>query len=589
MSKKQLGINRKMLTRILGDDPDIWGEKKKDGIDISSKSTKMKRILVWPNVTFDIERLEQDSYVQTIYKMIEGLNKIRKDLWWELVLPRTTKDFILFSKFKNVDVVQVKWPQNIQTTRGHFDKFSLNTSFVKKDIDTEGKMISAHDGIEYKIRRERNTTIGKTSDNNFNIHWKYYEDEVNWNFKDIDLVFSHLPDTTWNLLNYLGNEWHHLPPVLGYCHWFDVEEVCNWQYPAFIKQCEGITLMKKCYVNTESQKKLVLKNAKKYFSKSFIEDLDKKIEPYHLPVIEEHIIKKLEKPFIDSTGKQIIVFNHRTKAYKDFKNFILKVCEPLWEKRQDFKVWIPLLDLSTMKEIGNKTWEERREKNNGYIDDLNYAKLSEYKNAKPELLTKLYHQRLSKCKVGYSPPQTYNGWSVATTDGMMRGCPFVLFDADYYNELNPTADTFSNYDHAIKLLEKYLDDDKYRDEKAQESLDYVNRHLSWDSTQKSIVRLSDDIDSVIKSAPKANVDGKAMTKVLKELKEAGSMTKRELITQRWGSGIKYTQYRRALMEHPKVSDKKQRISQYFWDEEEQARKDEDKRLEEIKKIKKNLK
>ena len=153
MSKKQLGINRKMLTRILGDDPDIWGEKKKDGIDISSKSTKMKRILVWPNVTFDIERLEQDSYVQTIYKMIEGLNKIRKDLWWELVLPRTTKDFILFSKFKNVDVVQVKWPQNIQTTRGHFDKFSLNTSFVKKDIDTEGKMISAHDGIEYKIRR----------------------------------------------------------------------------------------------------------------------------------------------------------------------------------------------------------------------------------------------------------------------------------------------------------------------------------------------------------------------------------------------------------------------------------------------------
>ena len=38
-----------------------------------------------------------------------------------------------------------------------------------------------------------------------------------------------------------------------------------------------------------------------------------------MPVIEEHIIKKLEKPFIDSTGKQIIVFNHRTKAYKDFK------------------------------------------------------------------------------------------------------------------------------------------------------------------------------------------------------------------------------------------------------------------------------
>ena len=79
----------------------------------------------------DIERLEQDSYVQTIYKMIEGLNKVRDDLWWELVLPLTTKDFTLFDKIDNVDVVQLKWPQNTITTRGHFDKFSLNTSFVK--------------------------------------------------------------------------------------------------------------------------------------------------------------------------------------------------------------------------------------------------------------------------------------------------------------------------------------------------------------------------------------------------------------------------------------------------------------------------
>ena len=562
---KQKGLNRQMLTYMYGDGVDLFSRKKED--KGTGEPRKMKRILVWPNITLDIERLEQDSYVQTIYKMIEGLNKVRDDLWWELVLPLTTKDFTLFDKIDNVDVVQLKWPQNTITTRGHFDKFSLNTSFVKKDVDAEGKVAAEHNGIGYKIRRERNTTIGKTQDTDFDIHWKYYEDEVNWNFKDIDLIFSHLPETTWNLVSYLGNEWHHLPPILGYCHWFDVPEVCNWRYPAFIRECEGISLMEKCYVNTESQKKLVLENAKKHFSDQFVSTLDDKIEPYHLPVNEEDTIDKLKKPFINGSGTQMIVFNHRTKAYKDFKNFILKVCDPLWDKRQDFWVWIPLLDLAQMKEIGDKTWQERLKKNGGYIDNLNYSKHPEYKDKGAEDIKKLYYDRLSECKVGYSPPQKYNGWSVATTDGMMRGCPFIVFDAEYYHELNPTADTFTNYDHAIKLLERYLDDDEYRDKKAQESLDYVNKHLSWNPDEKAIKRLSEDIDKVIKSVPSANPNGEGMKKVLKDLKEAGSLTKRELITQRWGSGIKFTQYRRALMEHPNVTDTHQRISTYQWVEE----------------------
>ena len=48
----------------------------------------MTRILVWPNITYKVEELEKDSYVQTIYRMISELSKHRDDLWWELVLPR---------------------------------------------------------------------------------------------------------------------------------------------------------------------------------------------------------------------------------------------------------------------------------------------------------------------------------------------------------------------------------------------------------------------------------------------------------------------------------------------------------------------
>ena len=82
---KQTGLNREMLARLLGDDVNLFtNHMDKEHINKGSGNPRrMKRILVWPNITFDIERLEQDSYVQTIHKMINGLNQVRDDLWWE--------------------------------------------------------------------------------------------------------------------------------------------------------------------------------------------------------------------------------------------------------------------------------------------------------------------------------------------------------------------------------------------------------------------------------------------------------------------------------------------------------------------------
>ena len=189
--------------------------------------------------------------------------------------------------------------------------------------------------------------------------------------------------------------------------------------------------MQKCYVNTESQKQLVLKEAREIYKDSIVNKLDEKIEAFHLPVLNKQVVNE-----IDKDSFKTIVFNHRTKTYKDFKNFILKICDPLWEKRQDFKVWIPLLDLSTMKEFGNLSWKERDEQNGGYIIGTDSNTLGQTEARKKEL----YLKRLRTCRVGFSPKQKYSGWSVATTDGMMTGCPFIMFDADYYHELNPTAD-----------------------------------------------------------------------------------------------------------------------------------------------------
>tara|TARA_B100001248_G_C27384986_1_gene459124 strand:- start:27 stop:1826 length:1800 start_codon:yes stop_codon:yes gene_type:complete len=582
------GVNRDVLRSMFGKEQELNLFKPPKLERGTGDPMKMTRILVWPNVTWNVNELEKDSFIKTIYNMIKGLNQLgRFDLWWEIVLPLTdVKDgkkqpFWLFNpqpgekdQFPNVEIIQVKWPSSTITTRGHFDKFSLNTAFVNKDNrnddddyhyesqeDPEDDELYESHNIGTSVKRIRSTTIGKTKDEGFKTAWQYYEDEVNWNFKDIDLIFSHLPDTTWNLMSYLGNEWHHTPPVLGYSHWFDVPQVCNWNYPNFIRQCEGISLMEKCYVNTDSQKKLVMEHAESHFSKSFLDKIDSKTERFHLPVLDEQVVDDInDKPF------KTIVFNHRTKTYKDFKNFILKVCDPLWKKRQDFKVWLPLLDAAQMKDVGDYTWEERMVDNGGYIDKTKYDKDEHYLNY------------LSKCCVGYSPPQKYNGWSVATTDGLMVGVPYVMYDADYYHELNPTAEYFTNYEHAIVLLEKYLDDTSHRNSHARSGLKHVKDNLLWSSACKE---LSKDIDEVVESATsdapayrpdKSGRYGEGMENLLADIKKYGELTKRELITQRWGSGIKFTQYRRALMNHPNIKDKNQSISTYVWVDEKNKKK-----------------
>jgi len=99
---KQKGTNRDMLRYMYEEQADTLFSKPKP-----TKGTgdvkKMTRILVWPNITFKVEELEKDSYVQTIYRMITELSKHRDDLWWELVLPRVGRTFSMFDEFNNVD------------------------------------------------------------------------------------------------------------------------------------------------------------------------------------------------------------------------------------------------------------------------------------------------------------------------------------------------------------------------------------------------------------------------------------------------------------------------------------------------------
>lgn len=431
---------------------------------------KTIRILVYPNITFSKD-LTKDSYIQVITNMITELNKIRTDLYFYLILP----EFLEMLNFHNTHQFIMEYPTYPPTMRSHFD--------VKRFQEIVG-----HD-------------------------------------LDIDLVFSHLPEHTHAVKNVIGNVTHHTPLYFGYCHWFDLDNVVSWSVPSFDQNILGVLEMEKCYLNTQHQKDMVIDQALKTFSTDRVFKLNAVLEVQHLGVKVEDIVEPKE-----STNKTI-VFNHRPDAYKDFNNF-MKVVEKLREVREDFDVWIPLLDNSPHPWIDVSKFNKER-----------------------------YYKKLQTCRVGFSPRQVYGGWSVSTTDGIMNGCPYIMYDAPYYKELNPVADFFSDYPEAIELLNKYLDDENYRNEKSRQSQQHMKVNLIYSN---EIANMSNYIDYLVSKLKCTNT--KITEKLVSVIKEKKQITKRELFREHlgWGRGIKFGPYRRALLANPNIYDTIDETPCYCW-------------------------
>ena len=437
--------------------------------NLEEKNVKTVRILVYPNITFS-ENLEKDSYIQVIKNQIKLLNEIRDDLWFYMILPEPVPSLA----FDNVTQWYLPMPTYPPTMRSHVDVPKLQ------------KMLN----------------------------------RVN----DFDLVMSHLPEHTHALKNVLYNVTHHMPPVFGYCHWWDLREVVAWPKDSFLQNITGLLEYDRCYLNTEHQKQMVLKQAKETFNDATIEKLDSILTVQHLGVNKEDIVSD-----INETPEKIIVFNHRPDTYKHFKQFIA-VTDKLWEMRQDFKVWVPLLGKSNREYVvtdkGDKDW---------------------------------YYKQLQKCYVGFSPKQKYGGWSVSTTDGMMNGVPFIMYNDTYYKELYSEGDFFDNDHEALTMLNTYLDDPKYRNEEAKKALDFVSSMVYKDE----IIKMSEYMDDLL--ARQKVMGNSDKLKDFIEFIKNRPVTKKEIMDfVGWGRGIKWTPYRRALMKHPNIYDVLDEYPKYVW-------------------------
>ena len=214
----------------------------------------------------------------------------------------------------------------------------------------------------------------------------------------------------------------------------------------------------------------------------------------------------------------------------------MSVVDKLREQRQDFKVWIPLLSKS------NRDWT--------FTDNGDGSK-------------EWYYNQLKKCCVGFSPKQKYNGWSVATTDGMMNGLPYIMYDDDYYRELNNRSDFFKNDDDTLQLLNKYLDDTEYRNQKAKDTLDYIKNELVY---KEKMIEMSDYIDELLSKSKTVSSDSESMKKIITTIKNSPTgISKEDLFKPlKWGRGFKFSPYRRALMTHPNITDVGRKFPLYRW-------------------------
>jgi hypothetical protein len=337
---------------------------------------------------------------------------------------------------------------------------------------------------------------------------------------------THLPEHTHQLKNTLYNVTHHVPPFFGYCHWFDVKEVVAWSKDSFLQNITGLLEYDRCYLNTEYQKQLVLNQARETFNEPSVSKLNDILMVQHLGVDEKDVVEN-----INTESDKIIVFNHRPDTYKHFQQFIA-LTDRLWEMRQDFKVWVPLLDKPNREYVvtdrGDKAW---------------------------------YYKELEKCYVGFSPKQKYGGWSVSTTDGMMNGVPYIMYNAGYYHELYKEGDFFDDDHSALMLLNTYLDDRDYRNEQATKALDWIRNHLVY---KDKMIEMDNYMNDLL-SKQKVMGNSDKMNEIIQFIRERESVTKKELMSfLNWGRGIKFSPYRRALMNHPNIYDVYGEEPRYFW-------------------------
>ena len=424
-----------------------------------NEKTYNYKFLVYPNITY-MRDLEKDSYVVVLRNVIKEINKVRDDIHWTILSPmNSAKDEIKSLQFENTTQLQIEYPSYPNAMRTHFDYIN----FMKA---------------------------------------------LDWKNNEFDVVYTHLPEHTSLIANAIYNNTNMRPKFIGgYCHWFEVDENTAYSERLFIENISGILKMQECGVNSIWLKLLVIKKSKELFSKDVINKLENIIQPHYLG-IDEISTGHSYKP-------KTILFNHRDNEYTGWAWFVKRMDE-LWEKRQDFKVYLTLADL-------DRPYAERV-KLSSRDDYLNFVR---------------------SMHMGIGCFQKYSAWSISTTDGLSQGVPYILPNGMCYPEMvgeqYPLLYKANDSQSFKDMIENVLDNDYMRDEAnlylepKLEGFRWSERVLKWFDNWKQIEDL------------KPMSDTESYKRILDFIHKKKSVSKKDILEHmNWGVRISFSEYRNRL-------------------------------------------
>ena len=135
----------------------------------------------------------------------------------------------------------------------------------------------------------------------------------------------------------------------------------------------------------------------------------------------------------------------------------------------------------------------------------------------------------------------------------------------YYNELQSSADVFDTDEEILTLLNKYLDDDDYRNTKSDEAVMHIKENLIY---KDEIQNMSDYMDDLRDELPKVNKEDGRIKDIIGWIKKSiDGITKKEIINKLgWGNSRPFTPYRTKLLENKNIFDCIGREPTYYWNE-----------------------
>jgi len=421
--------------------------------EVDSDRVYQYKVLVYPNITY-MRDLEKDSYVVVLRNVIKELNKVRDDIHWTILSPNEIKSLV----FPNTTQLPINLPSYPNAMRTHF-----NHKELMKVID--------------------------------------------WKKNDYDVVYSHLPEHTLQLSNMFSNETNISPKFIGYCHWYEVPENTAYSKSMLMHNIAGTLEMEECGVNTKWLKDLVIEKSKKIYSKDITDRLEQIIQPHYLGI--DGI----------STGHEYkpktILFNHRDNEYTGWAWFVKRMDE-LWEKRQDFKVYLTLADL-------DRPYAERV-KLSSRDDYLNFVR---------------------SMHMGIGCFQKYSAWSISTTDGLSQGVPYVLPNGMCYPEMvgdnYPLLYDANNSKSFNQTIENMLDNPNVREE-ANKYLSPKLNGFKWSERVSKWFGGWKHFDEL-----KVMSDTESYQRMVDHIHTKKSVSKKELLQHMgWGVRISFSEYRNRL-------------------------------------------